>query len=269
VEPDSGGQFAVWVRSDDQLERAESLLDRFRRDPSHRDFEGVIAAARHRRTVEEKEAQAAGSRFHDKDTIWKERTPVLTIALIFASIAVTIMTRMGDNLDAVRHFSITEYWVTGSYVEWQAGLPEIRRGEVWRLVTPIFLHFHILHILFNMLWMKDLGGIIERRLGTWFLGIFVVIVAIASNLGQYLVSAPNFGGMSGVVYGLLGFAWMKGRFDPNAGFALHHTTVAMMLIWFVLCLTGLVGPIANTAHGVGLGLGVAWGYASALRSARR
>ena len=76
-------------------------------------------------------------------------------------------------------------------------------------------------------------------------------------------------GMSGVVYGLLGYAWMKGRFDPGSGLLLHPQTVAMMLIWFFLCLTGLMGNIANTAHAVGLVLGIAWGYASSQMAHRR
>jgi hypothetical protein len=33
----------------------------------------------------------------------------------------------------------------------------------------------------------------------------------------------------------------------------------MMLVWFVFCFLGIL-PIANTAHAVGLGLGMAWGY---------
>ncbi|HWI58437.1 MAG TPA: rhomboid family intramembrane serine protease [Bacillota bacterium] len=72
--------------------------------------------------------------------------------------------------------------------------------------------------------------------------------------------------MSGVVYGLLGYIWMRSKFDAGSGLFLHSSTVTMMLIWLVACYTGLLGPIANTAHTVGLLLGMGWGYLSSLRS---
>ena len=80
-----------------------------------------------------------------------------------------------------------------------------------------------------------------------------------------LTPGPVFGGMSGVVYGLLGYVWIRGKFDPGSGLYLHSYTVTMMIIWFVACLTGVLGPIANTAHAAGLVMGMAWGYLSSLR----
>jgi GlpG protein len=84
-----------------------------------------------------------------------------------------------------------------------------------------------------------------------------------SNLAEFLVSGPSFGGMSGVVYGLLGYIWMQGRFNPASRLSLQPQTVTFMIVWFFVCLAGLVGPIANTAHGVGLAVGVAWGFLDA------
>ena len=80
---------------------------------------------------------------------------------------------------------------------------------------------------------------------------------------QYLLSGPSFGGMSGVVYGLLGYIWMQGRFNPASGLSLQPQTVTMMILWFFLCLTGMVGHVANTVHAVGLAGGIAWGFLDA------
>jgi GlpG protein len=65
--------------------------------------------------------------------------------------------------------------------------------------------------------------------------------------------------MSGVVYGLLGYVWMMARFRPGEGLFMHPVTILTMMVWFFLGFFGLLGPIANTIHAVGLGLGLGWG----------
>jgi GlpG protein len=138
------------------------------------------------------------------------------------------------------------------------GLPEIMKGEIWRLFTPIFIHFGLIHLAFNMLWLWDLGNMVEDRKGTLFLAVFILIVSGSSNWVQYLMAGPVFGGMSGVVYGLLGYIWMKGKYDPASRLALHKMTVIMMIGWFFLCF--FLPNVANWVHGVGLMVGIAWGY---------
>ena len=190
--------------------------------------------------------------------MWKNLTrleslPPLTVACVAVSVVVSVMSRLGSSLNMLVPFLIA---TPGSY-----GLVEVQSGQVWRLLTPIFIHFGILHLVFNMMWLWDLGGLLERRRGTTYFGVFVVAVGVASNLAQYLiVGSPFFGGMSGVVYGLLGYIWMQGKYNPRFGYALHQPVVTMMLIWYVLCWTGLLGPIANWAHTAGLAIGVAWGF---------
>jgi len=137
------------------------------------------------------------------------------------------------------------------------------------LFTPMFLHFGFLHILFNMLWLRDLGSMIEARKSSRLLLLLVLTIAGVSNLAQYLVSGPNFGGMSGVVYGLLGYMWMQGKFNPASRLSLEPQTVTFMIAWFFLCLFGVIGGVANTAHAAGLGLGIAWGFLTAQWSLAR
>jgi len=178
-------------------------------------------------------------------------TPVLTISLIALSVIATMPLLLG-NQEALILLLIGN---PGTPV-----FANILSGEVWRLVTPIFVHFGILHILFNMMWMWDLGRSLELLKGRLFLGLFVAVSGIASNIAQYVITAsPLFGGMSGVVYALLGYFWMQGRFNRAFGVALHQSTVTMMIAWYVLCWTGLLGPIANWAHTAGLAVGIVWG----------
>jgi GlpG protein len=72
-----------------------------------------------------------------------------------------------------------------------------------------------------------------------------------------------------VVYALAGYVWMRGKHDPNADVYLDPQSMQWLLIWLVLCFTGLLGPVANTAHVVGLVAGAVWGRLAAWRAWRR
>src|SRR5207253_1391288 len=130
----------------------------------------------------------------------------LTFAMIVASVAVFFLSKYGQDKERIMALFITDF-STGS---WETTLPEIRHGQIWRLFTPMFIHFSPLHILFNMLWLRDLGSMIEGRQSSLHLLILVLVIAGCSNVAQCYVnmSGPIFGGMSGVVYGLLGYVWM-------------------------------------------------------------
>lgn len=138
-------------------------------------------------------------------------------------------------------------------------------SEYWRLVTPVFLHFGWLHIAFNMLWLWEFGSRLERALGPLnYLGILLVI-AVVGNFSQYVASGPAlFGGMSGVVYGLLGFCAVAPRIQPAWPVAPQTPVLIFMLGWLVVCMSGLVeaagfGAIANAAHLGGLVAGAILG----------
>jgi GlpG protein len=196
----------------------------------------------------------------------------LTFGLIVISTLLTFASGFGSLTSSVtRTLEIAPIDVDGQFIRWE-GLRAIERGEVWRLVTPIFLHFDLLHLVFNMLMLHSLGGLVERRRGWWRFLLLVLVLAVGSNLAEYYIEwspaqsgllqwkeNPQFGGMSGVLYGLFGFAWMRGRFAPQQGMELSSQTVVVMLVWFVLCLAGIVGAVANMAHAGGLVLGIALG----------
>lgn len=122
-----------------------------------------------------------------------------------------------------------------------------------RVLGPAFFHFSLLHIVFNTMWWWQLGGSIEKTLGKGMLINLLLISAIASNLGQYLVSGPNFGGLSGVVYALVGFVWWYGYLAPEKGLSLSKPIIGFLLFWLVLGFADLLPVnVANTAHLLGL-----------------
>ncbi|MCW8109938.1 rhomboid family intramembrane serine protease GlpG [Alteromonas ponticola] len=133
--------------------------------------------------------------------------------------------------------------------------------EWWRLITPALIHFSVLHIIFNLLWWSMLGAQIERQLGTSMLVIIFLISAAISNGAQLLMSGPNFGGLSGVVYAVLGFVWWAGWLRPSWGIMLPKSIVGFMLVWLVVGYADVLWvEMANTAHTVGLitGCVLAW-----------
>ena len=73
--------------------------------------------------------------------------------------------------------------------------------QPWRLLTPVFMHFGLMHVAFNLLWWFELGRIIEEYESGWQLLMLLVIIGLFSNIWQYTMTGPSFGGMSGVVYG--------------------------------------------------------------------
>ena len=183
----------------------------------------------------------------------RPKYPPATMCLVATSVVVFILMNIGLQQALVAPLLISEYI--------RPTLPEILSGQVWRLLTPMFLHFSIFHIVFNMMWTWELGRLIEWRNGPVLLLAVTAIISIAANLAQYFVSGPLFGGMSGVIYGFFGYVWIQGLTNPQFGIRLNPAIVKLMLGWFVLCWSGLLEiifgiAVANTAHTAGLASGI-------------
>jgi GlpG protein len=257
IEADREGTWAVWVHAEDELDRATGLLQRFRSNPGDRQYRNAQMVADERREAELKRNQAAQKRYFDRTRLVPRRgygMGKVTTGLIVVCAVVYVLRLVGVDVG----------WLFISGVM-GAGLPEVGRGQLWRLVTPVLLHFSLLHIVFNMLWLWQLGSMMEVLRGWRRYALFLLGIALLSNLGQFAVSGPAFGGMSGVVYGLLGYTWVRGRLDPASGFFVEPQIVLFMTIWFFICLFGWIPGVANTAHGVGFAAGIAWGYVAAQR----
>ncbi len=134
-------------------------------------------------------------------------------------------------------------------------------NQWWRLLGPALIHFSMVHFVFNLLWWCMLGGRIEHKLGTSFLILLFVITAVVSNVAQLIAAGPNFGGLSGVVYGVLGFVWFIGWLRPSWGIDLPKPVIGFMLLWLILGYADILWVnMANAAHTAGLvsGCAIAW-----------
>ena len=84
-----------------------------------------------------------------------------------------------------------------------------------------------------------------------------------------VATGPGYvGGMSGVVYGLAGYVWMRGKYDRASGVYLDPQSIQWLLLWLVVCYSGFVGRVANMAHLSGLVIGVVWGRVAAYFASR-
>ena len=125
--------------------------------------------------------------------------------------------------------------------------------QSWRFITPAFLHFSLLHIVFNSLWWWQLGGMVEKKQGKQRLFILFLFSAIASNLAQFFLVGPYFGGLSGVVYALVGYCWLYGLMNKGSQVHLPNSMFAFLLGWLVLGFIDILPVnVANYAHLVGL-----------------
>ena len=203
VEEGSDGRWEIWVLDEDQIDQARALFQQFldhSQDPAV--VQGIQAGLKKQSELKQKQA-ANRARIIDA-RIMLQRSKItlgwVTISLIVISIGVAILTQLGKKEAFVLPFQITEHTTQGNYIQYSPTFPEIRRGQIWRLFTPMFLHFDILHLLFNMWWIKDLGSVIERVKGPWTLLGLSFTISILSNVAEFYVSGPRFGGMSGVVF---------------------------------------------------------------------
>lgn len=288
-ESDKSGHI-VWVRDEDQLARAKEILAHFQASPDDPRYQAAESTAEKIRREEERLRREKLSNVVEMRGRWgtgagSSRRRPLVLVLIAISVLVAILTNGGRQpngstiLDKL--LFVDPILFTAAHIQEQPNFgSSILSGQVWRLVTPIFIHYGLMHLIFNMWALFVLGSQIEDRRGTArFFGL-VLLLAVASNVGQAIYSQLHdltpFGGMSGVVYGTFGYVWMKAKFDNAAGFQIAKETVFIMMVWLVLCilrdfppfdslLGGMIKDrIANTAHVVGLILGAAIGYAPVL-----
>lgn len=251
--------FTLWVYDEDHLATVREELARYLAEPTEARYD-VAREADNLRAA----AKAAAQPARALETSEPPRVPLtatpLALALIVFCVAVAVYTGLGGPATpAASDLTIASMKPNADgTITWEH-VAELRRGEVWRLITPSFVHFGPVHLIGNCLWLADLGRQIEARRGTLVLAAMVLGFGAATNYAQYIVTGPDFGGMSGVVFALFAYAAVMARFAPRAGLVVPPPLLAFMGVWLILCATGLLGPKSDIAHGVGLVLGAAFG----------
>ncbi len=313
IDPAPGEPCEVWVKDEDQFKEALSELQDFLADPSDSKYSNSVRQAKIIARAEEKRRQNVQKRIVRTTNGQVPRNRRLTVVMIAICGLVALLTNFGDvgfGENQVRPdaaiFRLLQFNYSGppngaklailaeseegGYDDLNVRMASIKRGEIWRLVTTIFIHLGVFHLVFNMIWLYQFGTLIEHRYGALYFALIILATAMISSLFQYGVptewggSRPGYisdtrvfisggGGMSGVIYGLFGFVWMKSLYDRRANFQIPQSTVIILIGWLFFCMIpvemrsgiGFDSNIGNWAHGIGLIVGMAIGYFTSLK----
>ncbi len=178
-------------------------------------------------------------------------TPILVILniLVFIAMAVT-----GVNLIAPDNESL---------ILWGANFrPVTLEGEGWRLMSSVFLHIGIFHLLMNMYALVYIGLLLEPILGkTRFLSAYLMTGLLASLNSLWWHPMTISAGASGAIFGMYGvfLAMLTTRLIESSTRKALLTSIVVFVVYNLI--SGLQGDIDNAAHLGGLISGILMGYA--------
>jgi rhomboid protease GluP len=130
----------------------------------------------------------------------------------------------------------------------------ILEGQLWRLITPVFLHGSPAHIFFNMYALFSIGAFLERQFGHGRFLLLYFLGALSGNVFSFLLTGGGFSvGASTAVFGLVAgeaifFHQNRGLFGGFARRAFGNAVFIIAVNLFI----GLSPGIDNWGHVGGL-----------------
>lgn len=189
------------------------------------------------------------------------------IWLIALACFVSFSSSFGSKLNLIEPIFFNKFLISFNQIQFYDFQTTFLIGnEWWRLITPMLIHFSPTHLIFNCLWIYILGREIEQLDGKVIFIFLVLFTSASSNYLQYAFSGPAlFGGLSGVVYGLLGYCFVSETFNRSNKFSFPPAIYIFMFVWLLIGFTGFLdllgfGKLANFAHLGGLLSGILSGY---------
>ncbi|WP_064606325.1 rhomboid family intramembrane serine protease GlpG [Photobacterium sp. J15] len=231
--PEPEGMFAIWLNDAQHLIEVQAELNMFLANPSDSKY---LAASWQ---VAETRTAKIHYRSPNLLAIIKAKAGPFCLSVMVVAIAIYALWLFGLQQPMFN-------WLHFPFMDGD-------QWQIWRFFSHALLHFSTVHIVFNCLWWWLLGGQLERHSGSSKLMQVFLISALISGFAQFWLHGPNFGGLSGVVYALMGYFWWMGWLAPERGLTIPKSYVAFMLIWLVLGFAQPLGVnMANMAHLFGL-----------------
>jgi len=197
------------------------------------------------------------------------QAPIVSLWLVLALLALPLSLQVTGELPVFAPDLLTAMFMLDAVPAPGAAGESLRQmlsdGQIWRLISPAFLHFGFLHIAFNSVLFLILGMGLEKRLGGGLLLICLLVWTAVSNVAQLLYSgSPFFGGLSGVVTAMFGARLVLGYLrSSDPALYLPRPLVISVFVSLILFSTGAAAlldvNIANTAHWSGLVIGLLTG----------
>lgn len=140
---------------------------------------------------------------------------------------------------------------------------KIWSGGYFSLITSVFVHAGIAHLLFNMLWLWRLGCLLEATISPVQYALFFFFSALVGSGCELATSGGSGVGMSGVVYAMFGLMWAGRSKYPDWRSLATRDNLTLFVIWGIVCLFATLTHtmnVANAAHGGGFlfGLSIGW-----------
>lgn len=134
----------------------------------------------------------------------------------------------------------------------------IAQGQLWRLITPVFLHLQLFHIFFNMFALNIFGPTMEREVGSGSFAALYLASGLAGSVAFYFLGGAGGAlGASGAVFGLFG-AWLAAAVRNRGTLQGQANLRGLgMLLAINLGITFIIPRIAWQAHIGGLVAGFA------------
>ena len=129
----------------------------------------------------------------------------------------------------------------------------ILQGEIWRFLTPVFLHGSIVHLSFNMYALYSIGPSLEKKYGGTSFILLYAISAVFGNVFSFLCSSYVSLGASTAIFGLIaaqGVYIYKNRY--LLGSAAKPLLTNVLFLIAVNLFLGLSPGIDNWGHLGGL-----------------
>ncbi|MFC3393937.1 rhomboid family intramembrane serine protease GlpG [Brenneria rubrifaciens] len=231
----TGQEAELWLADDAHLTQVQQALDIFLHDPLNPRYQAASWQ------TGSTDSGIQYRRFSYLQTLKRQAGP-LTLLIMIVSVAVFALMKISGY---ERVMLLLAYPDAGQ--QWQ----------LWRWFSHALLHFSVLHILFNLLWWWYLGGPVEKVLGTRKLLVITLVASLVSGWVQSQFSGIYFGGLSGVVYALMGYVWLRGEREPEGYLFMPRSLMVFALLWLIAGYFDILGmSIANAAHVAGLVIGL-------------
>jgi membrane associated rhomboid family serine protease len=171
----------------------------------------------------------------------RQSVPVLTRLLIAINVGVFIAEAIATKGRSVGG-DIDSFSINGGLIAegiHNGSLIGVAHGQVWRLVTSGFLHYGLIHILFNMYALYILGSWLERSAGRTRLAVVYLVSLLGGAFGALILSPNSLtAGASGAIYGLMGAFFAAGR---TQGISIRQSPLFGILLLNLFLTFGLGG----------------------------